>query len=82
MEQSYSWEVKSHSTSQKIPTFYGIRGIITVFTKARQWTLSLDQLNPVRPIDLYLPKVQLNVILPPTLPATVYSVYYQLSSII
>jgi hypothetical protein len=26
----------------------------------------LNQLNPVRPIDPYLPKVQLNVILPPT----------------
>jgi hypothetical protein len=26
----------------------------------------LSQLNPVRPIDPYLPKVQINVILPPT----------------
>jgi hypothetical protein len=26
----------------------------------------LSQLNPVHPIDPYLPKVQLNVILPPT----------------
>jgi hypothetical protein len=35
-----------------------------VFTKASHWTLS--QPNPVRPIDPYLPKVHLNVTLPPT----------------
>jgi hypothetical protein len=39
---------------------------ITVFTKAYYRTLILSQPNPARPIDPYLPKVHLNVIIPPT----------------
>jgi hypothetical protein len=52
-----------HSACKKISCFlYGTQRFITVLTKARQWT----QPNPVRPIDPYLPKVHLNVILPST----------------
>jgi hypothetical protein len=35
----HSWEVNSCSTSQEIPVFYGPRWFITMFTRARHWTL-------------------------------------------
>jgi hypothetical protein len=57
------WKAGSHSSSRTIVSFlYRNRRFITVLTKARH----LSQPNPVRPIDPYLPKVHLNVILPPT----------------
>jgi hypothetical protein len=52
----------SHSVWQKIPCFlYGTLRFITVSTKALHWPLSWAS-----PIDPYIPKIQLNVILPPT----------------
>jgi hypothetical protein len=59
-----SWQ--SLSLSKNILLSYGTQRFITMFTKACHWTLSLSQPNPVLPIDPYLSKVQLNVILPPT----------------
>jgi hypothetical protein len=56
----------SLSLSKKSCFFYGTRRFITVLTKARHWTLSWASWIKIRPIDPYLPKVQLNVILPPT----------------
>jgi hypothetical protein len=41
----------------------------------------LSQLNPVRPIDFYLPKVHLNVILPPTPRSSQWSLAFGLSLI-
>jgi hypothetical protein len=35
---------------------YGTRRFITVLTEASQWTI-MSQLNPIRFIDSYLPKV-------------------------
>jgi hypothetical protein len=40
MEQSPSWDANSHSASQEIPHFYETRGFVTVFTRARHWSLS------------------------------------------
>jgi hypothetical protein len=39
MDKSPSWEAKSHSV-KKFPAFYGIRRLITVFTRACHWSLS------------------------------------------
>jgi len=40
MEQSPSWEAKSHSANQAIHSaFYGTRRFINMFTRARHWTL-------------------------------------------
>jgi hypothetical protein len=47
---------------KKILLSYGTQRFITVFTKAHH----LSQPNLVCPINPYLPKVHLNVILPPT----------------
>jgi hypothetical protein len=44
MKQNPSSEANIHSASQEIPRFYGIRKFITVFTKARYWSLSLARL--------------------------------------
>jgi hypothetical protein len=35
MEQSPSWEANSHSASQEIPSLYGNRRFVTVYTRAR-----------------------------------------------
>jgi hypothetical protein len=41
MVQDIIWKADSHSACQKISCFlYGTRRLITVFTKARHWTLS------------------------------------------
>jgi hypothetical protein len=56
----------SHSDCQKISFLYGIRRFITVFTKVRHRTLSWAGRILFAPIDPYLPKIQLNVILPLT----------------
>jgi hypothetical protein len=53
--QSPSWEVNSHSASQKITHFYGTRRFIAVFTRARHWFLSWArwiQSTPAHPISL------------------------------
>jgi hypothetical protein len=63
--QDILWKVDSYSNCQRIVCFlYGTWRFVTVFTKARQWSLSWAsrvQFNP----SSFLPKVHLNVILPP-----------------
>jgi hypothetical protein len=39
MECSPSWEANSPSAGQEIPTFYGNRWFITVFTRAHHWAI-------------------------------------------
>jgi hypothetical protein len=61
------WKADSHSTCQTIACFlYGIRNLITALTKVAIGHHILSQLNPIRTIYPCLPKVHLNVILPPT----------------
>jgi hypothetical protein len=55
----------SLSLSKENHLLYGNRRFITVFSKARHWTI-LSQPNSVHPIDPYLPNVHPNIILPPT----------------
>jgi hypothetical protein len=56
MVQDIIWKADSHSTCQKISCFlYGTQKFITVFTKARHWTLSWAkriQFVPSIPISL------------------------------
>jgi hypothetical protein len=67
MVQDILWRANNHLDFQTITSFlYGIRRFITVFTKSPPLNTILSQLNPVRPVDPYLRKVHLNVILPPT----------------
>jgi len=40
MEQSPYRKANSHSAGQSIPCLYGTRNFITVFTRARYWSLS------------------------------------------
>jgi hypothetical protein len=51
MQQSRSWETNEFSTSQEIPTSYGTRRFITVFTSARHlflsWVRSIQLIHPV-----------------------------------
>jgi hypothetical protein len=56
----------SLSFSKNILFSYGTRRFITVFTKSRHWTLSWASWIQSAPTDLCLPKVHLNVIIPPT----------------
>jgi hypothetical protein len=65
MVQDIIWKADSSSACQTVACFlYGNQRFIT--QKSLPLNPILSQLNPVRPIDPYLPKVQLNVILPPT----------------
>jgi hypothetical protein len=53
MEKSHSWEAKSVSQSvEKLPTSYGTRRVITVFTRARHWSLFWIQSTSSHPITL------------------------------
>jgi len=52
MEQSHPWEANSHSASQE--TLHGTRRFITVFTRARHYSLSWarwTQSTPSYPIS-------------------------------
>jgi hypothetical protein len=64
MVQDIRWKFDSYSACQKIACFlYGTRTFITVFTEVRHRTLSWAKQIHLAPS---IPKVQLNVILPPT----------------
>jgi hypothetical protein len=55
MEQSPSWEADGHSATQEITPFHGNRTFITVFTRARHWSLFWTrwiQSTPSHPITL------------------------------
>jgi len=39
MKQGPSWAADSHSASQAFPAIYETRRFITVFTRARNWSL-------------------------------------------
>jgi len=63
MEQSHSWEADGRSAGQKFPVSYGNRRFITVFTRARHWSLSRSawiQSTPSCPVS----KMQFNIVLP------------------
>jgi hypothetical protein len=62
----YLKSLMSLTLSKNILLPYGIRRFITVFTQAPPLDPILNQPNPVHLIDPRLPKVHLNVILPPT----------------
>jgi hypothetical protein len=65
MMQDILWKADSHSPCQTIASFlYGNWRFITVFTKPCHQTLSWA--SRIHPFDPYLPKIQLNVIFPPT----------------
>jgi hypothetical protein len=52
MEQIPSWEANSHSANQNFLAFYGTLRFITVFTKARHWSLSWAICNWAKPTHL------------------------------
>jgi hypothetical protein len=67
MQQNSYLESGSASDGQEIlRLLYSHYISITFFVKGPLLHSILSQLNPVRPLDPYLPKVHLNVILPPT----------------
>jgi hypothetical protein len=63
MVQDIIWKADCHSASQKISCFLTEpEGLLPCSPKPATEPYP----EPVRPIDPYLPKVHLNVILPPT----------------
>jgi hypothetical protein len=66
MVQDIIWKADSHSACQKYPAFLWNPKVNHRVHESPPLDPILSQLNPVCPIDSYLPKVHLNVILPPT----------------
>jgi hypothetical protein len=66
MVRDIIWKADCHSACQKYPAFLWNPKVHHPVHKIPPLDPSLSQLNPVRPIDPNLPKVHLNVILPPT----------------
>jgi hypothetical protein len=66
MVQDIIWKADCHSASQKNPAFLWNPKVHHRVHTSPLLEPILSQLNPVSPIDPYLPKVHLNVILLPT----------------
>jgi hypothetical protein len=65
MVQDIIWKADCHLACQKNPAFLRNPKVHYRVHTSPPLNPILSQLNPVRSIDLYLPKVHLNVILPP-----------------
>jgi hypothetical protein len=64
--QDIIWKADCHSARQEISCFLWNPKVHHRVHKSPPLDPILSQLNPFRPIDPSLPKVQLNIILPPT----------------
>jgi len=62
MKQSPSWKANQFSASQEIPTLYGTRIIIAMYTSAHH-LLILSQINPVHAPSSHCLKIHLKTIL-------------------
>jgi hypothetical protein len=64
MERKPSWEAANCAANQELPSIYGNRKFITMFTRT---VPILNQINPICTILSYLSKIHFNIVHPPTL---------------
>jgi hypothetical protein len=77
LTHSWSWALLEKLSIlqllKNIPSFYGTRRFITVFTRALHWSLSFQS------IPSYLSKVHFNIVHPPTPWSSLWSLSFWLS---
>jgi hypothetical protein len=76
MVQDIIWKADCYSARQKYPAFLLNTKVHHRVHKSPPLDPILSQPSPVRPIDPYLPEIHLNVILPPTLRSSQWSLAF------
>jgi hypothetical protein len=82
MEQSPSWESNSHSASQEIPRLLWKPKVHYRVHRSRQLAPVMILMNPVHTLPNYFSKIHSNIILPPTLMHSEWSLPFRFPTII
>jgi hypothetical protein len=64
---------------KKFPTFFGTRRFMTVFTKARHWTVIMRHMNPIHTLIYYSFRNCFIIVLPSTLVPPKWSFLFMFS---
>jgi hypothetical protein len=75
MELSPSWEAVNCAVTQELPSIFGTRRLITVFTRALHW--SILWARPIQSISSH--PISLNIVYPPTSWSSQWSLSFWLS---
>jgi hypothetical protein len=66
MERSPSLEVASSAATQEFPRIYGTQELVTVLTKALQFSTTSSHIHPIYNAESYQSNIPFNITRPPT----------------